>query len=275
MSRFSGLCLALAVVSAYCGVAFGVTVDSIMINTHCAWMNKVPQSSPYSLNIDIMSSDPSVKGVRIYTPSGSGITALDLSAYHNDWEYSSPDTYATFSALQLQYKPGTWTVQFLGDGSALLDTASLSYDPALPAGVPTVTSPAANAGGVSLTPTFAWSADSCTGDALSMNVRPVNGDDQYQLLADLSATQWTPGLLNSSTSYELEIGNYTAPGVSIVDGHPQGAILTTAGGASFMYLPVCGNVDTVNFSTVPEPGALLLLALGGITLLCRRFYVAK
>jgi hypothetical protein len=222
-----------------------------------------------------MSSDPSVKAVRIYTPSGSGITTLDPSPYGNDWEYHSPDNYATLSALQAQYKSGTWSVQFLGDGAAIIDTASLAYNPVAPTGVPMITSPAIDATGVSLTSTFTWNAGDCTGNALSMQVRPVNGDDLYSLLAELSTTQWTPGQLAPSTLYEFNIGNYAAPGVSIVNGQPQGPMLLTGQGSSFMYLPVCGNENRVNFTTVPEPNMLLLLFIGGIALVFRRFYGMK
>ena len=272
MFRFRSFCLALIVVSAYCGIALGVTLDSILINTSCGWVNNVPQSSPYALNIDVMTSDPSVKGIRIFTPSGSGVTAIDLSAYGNDWEYHSPYNYATLSELQAQYNSGTWSVQFLGDGAAIIDTASLSYNPVAPSGVPIITSPAADATGVALTPTFTWNPDGCTGDALSMHIQPVNGDDLYSLLADLLATQWTPGQLDPSKAYEFHIGNYTAPGISIVDGQPQGAILSTSAGSNFMYLPVCGNENDVTFTTVPEPNMLLLLLIGGIALVFRRFY---
>ena len=272
MSRFRSFCVALIAVSAHCGVAFGVTVDSIMINTSCVRVNNLLQSSPWDLNMDVMISDSRVKAVRIYTPSGSGISMLDLSAYGNDWEYQSPDNYATLSALQAQYNPGSWSVQFLGDGAAIIDTASFSYNPVAPTGVPMITSPAANATGVSLTPTFAWNAVVGTGDALSMHVQPVNGDDLYALLTDLSTTQWTsPGQLDPSKTYEFHIGDYTAPGVSIVDGQPQGATLTTVQGSSFMYIPVCGNENEVTFTTVPEPSVVLLLLMGGITLVWRRF----
>lgn len=275
MFRFRSFFLALILVSACCGVTLGVTLDSILINTSCGWENNVLQSSPYALNIDVMTSDPSVKAVRIVTPSGSGVTTLDLSAYGNDWEYHSPYNYATLSELQAQYRSGTWSVQFLGDEGSIIDTASLSYNPVAPTGVPIITYPAVDATGIPLTPTFTWNAGECTGDALSMHIQPVNGDDLYGLLADLSATQWTPGQLDPSKAYEFHIGNYTAPGVSIVAGQPQGSTLLTGEGSSFMYLPVCGNENEVNFTTVPEPNMLLLLLIGGIALVFRRFYGPK
>ncbi len=270
MFRFRSFFLALMAIFAWRCAAFGVTLESIIIDTYCAWVNNLPQTNPYSLQIDIMSSDPIVKAVRIYTPSGSIIPMLDLSAYGNDWEYHSPYNYATLSDLQAQYKPGTWTVQFLGDGAEVLDSASLDYNPVAPTGVPMITYPGADATGVSLTPDFTWNQVVGTGDALSMNVRPVNGDDLYSLLTDLSTTHWTPGPLDPSTAYDFYIGNYTAPGVSIVKGQPQGSILTTAQGSSFMYIPVCGNENRVDFATIAEPSVLLLLLIGGITLICGR-----
>ncbi len=244
-----------------------------MINSYCTWVNNLAQSSPFALNIDVMTSDPSVKAVRIYTPSGSGISMFDLSAYGNDWEYHSPDNYATLSvagAIQARNLERS----ILGRRAAIINTASLAYNPVAPTGVPMITSPAIDATGVSLTPTFTWNA-AITGDALSMHVQPVNGDDLYGLLADLSSTQWTPGQFDPSKAYEFDIGNYTAPGVSIVGGQLQGPTLLTAQGSSFMYLPVCGNENTVNFTTAPEPNMLLLLLIGGIALVFRRFYGMK
>jgi hypothetical protein len=272
MFRLLGFCLVLIAVCAYCGVAVGVTLNSIMINTSCGWENNLQESNPYGMQIDVMTSDSTVKNIRVLTPAGSIIPTLDLASNHgNDWNYRSPAAYATLSELQAQYKTGTWSVQFLGDGNAIIDSVSLAYNPVAPGGVPIITNSAIDATGVPLTPTFTWDPIVGTGDALSMQVHPIDRDDTYNALMNLSATQWTPGQIDPSTEYVFSIGNYTADGVTVVNGQPQGPTLSTDQGGSFAYLAIAGNENRVNFTTIPEPGTLLLLMLGGVTLICRRY----
>jgi hypothetical protein len=92
---------------------------------------------------------------------------------------------------------------------------------------------------------------------------------------DPSSTQWTPGPLDPLTEYQLTIGNYAGDGISVVNGQPQGPTMLTEDDGSFIYLAVSGNEDEISFTTVPEPNTLSLLILGGITLICARFWSMK
>jgi hypothetical protein len=276
MFRFRGFCLVLITVCASYRVATGVTLDSISISTSRGWENNIPESDPYKLEIELMTSDPTVKAIRVSTPAGSIIPTLDLDMPNiGDWHYSSPVRYTTLSDLQAQYKTGTWNVQFLGDGNAVIDSVSLTYDPVAPTGVPNITYPAIDATNVPLTPTFAWDHIVGTSNVLSMDLQLTNGEDAYDTLMDPSSTQWTPVQLDPLTEYQFTIGNYVGDGISLVNGQPQGPVLSTDQGGSFIYLAASGNEDSISFTTVPEPNTLSLLILGGITLTCGRFWGMK
>jgi hypothetical protein len=276
MFRYRGFCLVLITVCASYRVAAGVTLDSILISTNRDWENNVPESNPYTLEIELRTSDPTIKAISVSTPAGSIITTLDLETPNvGDWHYHSPAQYATLSDLQAQYKTGTWNVQFLGDSNVVLDSVSLTYNPVAPIGVPNITSPAVDATNVPLTPTFTWDHITGTSNVLSTDLELTNGEGAYNTLMDPSSTQWTPGPLNSLTEYQFRIGNYAGDGISVVDGQPQGPTLSTLQGGSFTYLAASGNEDMVSFTTVPEPNTLSLLILGGITLICGRFRGTK
>lgn len=276
MVKLYGFCLVLITVCASYRVASGVTLDSILISTNRGWQNNVPESDPYKLEIELKTSDPTVKAIRVSTPAGSIIPTLDLEMPNvGDWHYRSPVQYTTLSDLQAQYKTGTWNVQFLGDGNTVIDSVSLTYDPVAPIGVPNITYPAVDATNVPLTPTFAWDHITGTSNVLSTDIQATNGDDAYNTLMHPSSTEWTPGPLDPLTEYQFNIGNYAGDGISVVDGQPQGPTLLTDQGGSFIYLAASGNEDEISFTTVPEPNTLSLLILGGITLICGRFWGLK
>jgi len=276
MFRYRGFCLVLITLCAFYRVAAGVTLNSILISTSRDWENNVPESDPYTLEIELKTSDPTVKAISVSTPAGSIIPTLDLEMPNvGDWHYRSPVQYTTLSDLQAQYKTGTWNVQFLGDGNTVLDSVSLTYNPVAPIGVPNITSPAVDATNVPLTPTFAWDHIAGTSNVLSTDLQLTNGDDAYNTVMDPSSTQWTPGPLNPLTEYQINIGNYAGDGISVVDGQPQGPTLLTEDGGSFIYLAASGNEDEISFTTVPEPNTFSLLILAGITLICGRFWSMK
>ena len=213
-------------------------------------------------------------GIELWV-TGQFITSVSVKDPHNvdhslsDWGGGrwgfDDENFASLVLLDASYGPGNYVFDF-NSGE---DADTINYQYTEPGGFANITYPTDGQTGVELNPTYTWDSAVGYGEALGMYVAedPSGVDNEIYWNApeyNTALTSWQPGPLSELTEYDFEISVFKAQG-----GAPQA--LSTDGDDDFTYYGLFDYMNSVPFTTVPEPAtALSLLAMMGLYFVCRR-----
>jgi len=146
------------------------------------------------------------------------------------------------------------------------DTVLLGFAAAPPTGFATITNPTHMAAGVGTNPTYTWSTVSGMGTYLGTWVcDDLPGDDDIydQVDTNMTRTSWTPGALDPWKSYQIEVDVLNLTGGAQLN-------LQMASGDPFVYTGPFEEINRHEFSTVPEPTSVWLVATAVLGVCVRR-----
>ena len=220
--------------------------------------------------------------VQRFILKGAGISSVTVTPPNNGSSFQIPTvdpgldnsgpnfeldvSYNSLQALQAAYPQGSYTLS-IANSNGGTDSVALKADANAPTSFAIPTSPLPLATGVSYSPapTFHWnSVPSNTGSALGCEITDPTGFYKLAVTApyDIGNTSWTPpNDLLPGTPYNFDLSVYQQG----TDGFNQ----QTVNGNDFTYYGVFGNTDITQFTTtttVPEPGSVALLLVGGFCL---------
>ena len=177
----------------------------------------------------------------------------------DEWDPSSIIEYPSLSALREVYQEGFYTRNFRDIGSGLIKSLSFDYSipPSKPMGeVDFIHLSTIVQSGIGINPTFTGSVNPGPGDALMMVLEDL---DYWDVPLSISSISWTPGSLLSDREYELDVS------VINIKDWGTGTTFTTMidyTGDTSSYSPITENLNEINFSPIPTPGALVLGSIG-------------
>ena len=235
-------------------------IDGIAMTWYKGHSDGAAGSDPWSFEIwvDVLTVD-SLDHIDITKPGDT--TAFTTLNADNDWEWQSGGYSDLASLTAADYPLGSYTFSFY-DGSPIgtwitPDSSGLSE----PTGPVDFTYPSVNGQtGISTDPTLTWTVGSGAGDALMMGVFDTDTDEDIDFDAPVSigTTSWTPGSLTAGHEYGLEVSVMNVLGLQTGPAFPT----ATVNGDTFEYSIMIEQLNEINFTTVPVPGAVLLGILG-------------
>lgn len=251
--------ISIAVVGVLASGALGVITISqdVMVTNAKNYFNGADQND-YSYDLSV-TNGTGITSVTVTGPAPTS-TLYTLTQQGNSWDYESWLHFSTDAALRAAFPVGDYVFNFNG-GAAFL---TIPFAGTEPGGIASGISPANGATGVSTTPTFTWSAvPGSYGAGIYAEVWDKVADHHVAETwppLSMSATSWPcPVTLNTGTQYGLDVIVF------------QGSLSSgTIDGTSFTIGSVYAYSNEVDFTTMPEPATLSLLALGGLGLLARR-----
>ncbi|PKL47628.1 MAG: hypothetical protein CVV39_05520 [Planctomycetes bacterium HGW-Planctomycetes-1] len=249
-------------------VQAALDIDAIVITSCKGYLNGTADSNPWLFEIWVdFVDDSGMERIDVTRPGSS--TPFTTIYYEEDegWSYDSPIDYVSLTALQADYAQGNYTFDFIGAGDTLLNSVTLDYSEIIePLNPVNFTYPANGATDVPLNPTLTWTVGTGDGDALAMWLD--SDDDWYEnLLASMDTLSWGPlGPLKPNHTYELEISV-----INIKDIEPGPALPTmTLSGDEFKYGLWIEYLNEMEFTTIPEPATIALLAFGSLVMLRKK-----
>ncbi len=266
MKKLITTCAVVGLIMAVTGAAQAALDVNTIVMTSCKdFHDGFVETDPWNFEIWVELDDPDddLDHIDVSPFGGTPFTIYEAFGY---WEHDSND-YSDLTALRGDYPTGTYTFDFRSTVSSLL-TFGLDYnDLSEPLGHVDFTYPDDGAMDVPLVPTYEWDVDLGDGDALGMEVwDPVADDDVYDYIpAPMDTNSWTPGPLDPSHTYELEVSVFKVKG--LVEGKLP---ILTVGDDMFEYALLMEHINEIGFTTVPEPATIALLGFGALSLIRRK-----
>ena len=237
--------------------AAALDIEGIYMTSCKDHLDGTPYDYPWCFEIWIDLVDPgTLDHIHVTPPTGgSGPGSGPFIIYEDGdwWEYESPNDYLSLAALQAVYPPGDYTFEFHDSGHVPLNSVTLDYSGLSEPDNPVdFTYPSTNGQtGIDLDPTFEWLVDLSDGDALGMWLwDPVTYEDVYgDVPVSMNTLDWTPGSLEPSHDYHLEVSVFR-----VKDGQPGPTLPTTTGtdvGDTFEYALLIEYLNEIEFTTAP------------------------
>jgi hypothetical protein len=244
------MAMVLAVLIPAADTSGALDIQSIRFMEGKYWWDGVLEANPYGLWGGVNGND--ITDVTMIVPGGTSI-ALDYWGDGGaDWGFETPD-YATIGALRADFPTGDYIFSFNGG----TDSVTLYRGPVEPTGFANITYPSDGAIDVPVNPTITW--DSCVGygDALGLLLwDEVDNTGIVTDFLDIGLTSWTPpSPLEPGHLHELEVAVFAGTA-----GQPYSKMTNT--GDSFLYYDLFEYCNTIQFTTIPAPGAFVLAVIG-------------